>query len=89
MSHACFRSRPEFHLAGIENVEPTADSAEASSSPSSYLGYGRIFQRQTSPFIAISTIVTEGIRHEAADSGDEATPGVARLVVSPSTSEQH
>lgn len=83
----CFRSRPAFHPAGPENIEPSVDLATTPSSTSSYLVYRRIFQMQTSPFIAINTIVVAGIHHEVADSGDEATNVVARLVVCPPTSE--
>lgn len=43
----------------------------AESPKASYLGYGRIFQRQSNPFMAITTIVVAGIRHEAAESEDE------------------
>lgn len=82
MVSMCFRSRPTFHLAG-DNTESTDGSTDAASPASSYHGYGRIFQRQTTPFIAISTIVVAGIRHETADSGDEATNDVPTFVFYP------
>ena len=72
----CFsvRPRPEFHPPVSENMaELIDDPATSTIAPSSYNAYGRIYQRQTSPFIALSTIVVAGIRHETADSDDEAT----------------
>lgn len=79
------RSRPAFHpvVGEKENIESIVDPTASPAPMSSYNGYGRIFQRQTSPFIAISTIVVAGILHETADSGDEATDDIARLVPYP------
>ena len=52
-------------------AESIVDPATSPTAPSSYNAYGRIYQRQTSPFIALSTVVVAGIRHETADSDDE------------------
>ncbi|KJA20595.1 hypothetical protein HYPSUDRAFT_203728 [Hypholoma sublateritium FD-334 SS-4] len=77
------RSRPAFHpvVGEKENTESIVDPTASPAPTSSYNGYGRIFQRQTSPFIAISTIVVAGILHETADSGDEATDDIASMRV--------
>lgn len=81
MMSMCFRSRPAFHLA--DDAESTDGPINAPSPTSSYYGYGRIFQRQTTPFIAISTIVVAGIRHETADSDDEAIDDTPTFVFYP------
>ena len=83
MVSMCFRSRPAFHQ--VDDSESTDGSTDAPSPTSSYYGYGRIFQRQTSPFIAISTIVVAGIRRETADSDDETADDIPTYVFSPST----
>ena len=68
------RSRPEFHpTVSDDMVELTVDPTTSPTSPSSYNAYGRIYQRQTSPFIALNTVVVAGILHETADSEDETT----------------
>ncbi len=72
----CFsvRPRPEFHPPVPQNMaESNIDQATSTTALSSYNAYGRIYQRQTSPFIALSTVVVAGIRHETADSDDEET----------------
>ena len=63
--------RPSYVLPGAEGIDKAVEPMAAESPKSSYLGYGRIFQRQSNPFMAISTIVVAGIRHEAAESEDE------------------
>lgn len=78
-----FRSRPAFQLDDDAESTDAPTDAPSPMSSSSYYGYGRIFQRQTSPFIAISTIVVAGIRHETADSDDEGVDDVAMFVFYP------
>ena len=71
-SSLSIRARPSFYqVAAQENETESIDPTASPASTSSYNGYGRIFQRQTNPFTAISTIVVVGIRHETADSDDE------------------
>ena len=72
ISSLSIRSRPIFQpFATQENASESIDPTASPAPTSSYNGYGRIFQRQTNPFTAISTIVVAGIRHETADSDDE------------------
>lgn len=84
-----FRSRPAFQPEVGENVDLTAVLTTTPSLTSTYLGYGRIFQRQTTPFISINILVVAGIRHEAADSGDDTPSDLARRVVYPCSSDSH
>ena len=84
-SSSFIRSRPIFHpFATQENDTESIDPTASPTPTSSYNGYGRIFQRQTNPFTAISTIVVTGIRHETADSDDETPDDEATWVFCPS-----